>query len=215
MVSPFSIAILDDHQLFLQGFSDYFSQLEVVKSITTFWSYEQFQEQLTKEIPDLLFLDLNLSGQSGFAICEQLKGKYPEMHIAILTQYDNQRFVQKAKKCGADAYFIKSTDPEILSLFLRCLGQKDIRGFFSYVPEPGPPPAFTQDSFELVEILTSREREVVQMIVNGCSHTEIENSLGISGSTFKMHRANIMQKLGIDNDVELGIFAVTHGLRKN
>ncbi len=215
MTAPFSIAILDDHHLFLQGFADYFSKLDIVRSVTTCSSYNQLLDFLSKEAPDILFLDLNLPVHSGFIICEHLKRSYPEIFIAILTQYDIHKYVQKARKCGADAYFVKNTDPEMLSSFLNCLAQNDINGFFAHVPTQDAYVLHDHETFELRELLTIRERQVLEMMINGLSHTEIEDQLGISCSTYKMHRTHIMQKLKIENEIVLGVFALKSGLRKS
>ena len=216
MCPRLSIIAIDDHPLFLKGIADYLCDLPIIKSVRICTDYAELMQKMVEEVPDILFLDINIPPHNGFTICEEIKRNYPAVFVAMLTQYDSEQFVQKAKKCGAGAYFLKNTDSEIILWFLQSLVSNHIKGFFAHVPETHKRKIdFEQSGFELRELLTHREQEILGMLLKRVSHKEIENNLGISNSTFKMHRGNIFRKLNVANDFELALFSTKYGLREN
>ncbi|MDB5284617.1 MAG: DNA-binding response regulator [Bacteroidota bacterium] len=213
MNKTLSITAADPQHLFLKGIADYLRTLPIVKCVNTYSTYPELMQNLREDTPDMVFLDLNFYSKSGFDVCEEIKRFYPGVYLAILTQYDSEEYVKKARRCGVDAYFMKSTDPEIIACFLNNLMNNTIKGFFSHVPYTSTRSSnISNDNIELKELLTCREREVLALLANGVSRLNIESSLGISYSTFKTHRTNLMKKLKIKNDIELGIFSIRHGL---
>jgi DNA-binding NarL/FixJ family response regulator len=210
---PLSVIIVDDHPLFLKGMSDFLIRFPVIKSVRTCLSRDHLFQELDQEIPDVIFLDLRIPPHDGFIICQELVTKYPHVHVLIITQYDVASFALKAKKCGARAYFYKGIDPEIIIQFLTNLAYGNINEFFACVSDTITSKVlFETDSFELRELLTAREREILELIIQGIAHEEIEGKLQITNSTYKGHRMNIYRKLRIKNDFELALFAIKHNL---
>jgi two-component system nitrate/nitrite response regulator NarL len=213
MLPSLSIIIVDDHPLFLKGMSYYLEKQPFIRSVKTCLSRECLFQELSLEVPDAIFLDLNIPPHHGLTICQEVLAKYPDIRIFIITNYDIAGFILKAQKIGAGAYFIKDVDPQIVIDFLSNVAQGNIKGFFCHVPSVITSKLpFEKDSFELRELLTVREREILEMIILRITHNEIENKLHISNSTYKGHRANIYQKLMLDDDFDLALFAIKHGL---
>lgn len=188
LAKALSIIAVDGHELFLNGISQLLKNLPFVSSIDTCLNYEQLSVILQQNVPDVIFLELNLSSRGGFAVCQEIRQKYADLCIIILTQYNSNDYVLRAKHSGANAYFVKHSCSEVILSYLQHLANGNTKGFFVHMPESKRCQIdFAKDDFELKELLTCREREVLRMISFGASHADIENGLGISNSTFKMH----------------------------
>ena len=199
------ILAVDDHQLFLQGLSDCLRLLPQVSKVVNGTNIKEMNAILANWIPDIIFLDLNLRDDDGFNICREIKRRYESIFVIILTHYDLKKFVEKAKTCGADAYFIKNTDAEGLAKFIQHYSEGKIREFHVHIPHVAnlQSDIFKNDLFELTRTLSKREREVMDLIVRGWDHLEIEKLLNITYDTFKSHRASILLKLNVKNIAEL------------
>ncbi len=118
--------------------------------------------------------------------------------------------MDKARACGANAYFLKNTDAEILSRFINKFAEGTAGDFYIHAPLLNNPQnqLFQNDFFELTRILSKREREVMHLLVKGHNHNEIEKALNITYGTFKSHRTNILQKLNVKNIAELVLLSM-------
>jgi DNA-binding NarL/FixJ family response regulator len=213
MKTSLKILAVDDHLLFLKGIAECLNDLPFVARIDTCTDYASMKRYFQKSAPDVVFLDLNLPNYDGFNICRDIKKQYPDVFIAILTHYDSGKFIEKAQECGAGAYFIKNTDPEIIARFLEDLANGRITGFYFHVETTGVRGSvFNQDDFNLISSLSRREMEVLKLIVKGQEHEEIGKQLNISYETIKTHRSNVLQKLKLKNVAELVRFAVKNDL---
>ena len=204
MKTEISILIADDHKLLLQSLAAVLGEFSYVKSVETCSSYQQIQEQFKEGVPDVIFLDINLPPHDGLAICRELRDKYPDLYIIILTSYSEQGRINVAKQNGANAYFNKAVEIEALDLHL----QNFIKG---------NAPAFAMEGFSHVEEerahyytnvlgnpqLTPREKQIAELLVLGKGHQDVTKSLNISYDTFKTHRTNILHKLGCKSVAEL------------
>ena len=208
------ILAVDDHPIFLQGIAECFKALPVTASVDICTNYADLRRRLEVSVPDIIFLDLNLGTHDGFTICREIKNEFKNIFIAVLTQYDSDKFVAKAREHGAGAYFIKNTDPEVLARFLKEFAEGKINHFFSYtsLSNAESKDLFPSDGFELVEQLSKREKQVMRLLIKGCTRDEIQAELKISYDTVKSHRYNILQKLHLNSVSDLIIFAVKNKL---
>jgi DNA-binding NarL/FixJ family response regulator len=167
---------------------------------------------IEQEHPYLLLLDLNLKGENGFVILEQLKKQFAQLKVIILTIYDDETLVEKARQLGADGFITKDTDStELLHLL------EEVASGSSFV-EPAAlrkryqeHPLF-RDQFVESMHLTKREVEMIQLITQGKHAPEIANELFLSLHTVNTHRKNILKKLNLSNVAELVRFAVENRL---
>lgn len=206
------IVAIDDHPFFLNGISECFSSLPFATRVFTCGNYEAFCKHIEEQVPDIAFVDLNMPNHSGFSICTELKAKHPQIFVAVLTQYDSPKFVEQAKLCGAGAYFIKNTEPEVFVEFLEDYRNGRTKEFVLHLPPQAGAAIFDGEAMVLFEKLSAREREVFHLLAQGLNHDEIEAKLHIVYETFKTHRTNILYKLGMKNVAELVKFAVNHHL---
>jgi DNA-binding NarL/FixJ family response regulator len=202
------IVIVDDQRLFAAGLKKILESLENVRVITTIMTGQKIEEKLAILKPNVLFLDLNLPGKNGMEVLKSIRSDYPEMIIAILTMYDNQLLINKAKEYKANAYLTKDATIDELKTVI--------------FTSPGDPFYISQtisngqqkrnkvdltDSFNDVGLITNREREIIKLIAEGKSTKQISKTLFISVETVKTHRKNIFRKLNLKKASELIKFA--------
>lgn len=152
--------------------------------------------------PDLMLLDINLPGMSGTSGLPFLKEKFPDMEIIMLTNYDDTRRIFASLSAGASGYLLKSTPLRDIQAAIKLaldggapmspqIGRKVLK-FFR--PEKKADKAST---------LSSREKEVVQGLVDGLSYKQIANRLNISVGTIFTHIKNIYKKLQVNSKAEV------------
>lgn len=200
------ILLVDDHALVRRGLAVLLrmdSRFEVVGEAGSGEAALAAVEQLR---PDVMVLDLNMPGIDGLETLRRLRSKPIPVKVLILTMHDEMHLVGQAMTSGADGYLLKdSMDDELFQAIDGVMrGQK-------YV-------AAAIDRSRLLEVtarpttLTTREREVLQLIAAGHTTSEVAERLNISPHTATRHRANLMQKLDAHNQVELVRIASSQGL---
>jgi DNA-binding NarL/FixJ family response regulator len=173
-------------------------------------------ERVAEVRPDVVLLDISMPGLSGLDALGPLREAWPRVHILMLTHHEGDRFVDQALRGGADGYLSKDSDPMELMLALESvhLGKayvspKVSAGLLAIVrgdKSAGPASA------NRLESLTSREREVFQLLALGRSNKEVARELAISLGTAKKHRENLQRKLDCHSAAELARLAIREGL---
>lgn len=206
------IAITDDHPMVLKGIQSMLKETEEIKIVGTYKNAAETLHALSKDVPDILLLDINLPDINGIELCKRLKDKDENLKIIAISNYDEISFVRRMLNNGADGYLLKNTDKlELLEAFKAVLSgerylQKDIQKKF-VEQSLGKK---SQHTF-LVK-LTRREKEVLHAIAEELTTQEISEKLFISPKTVETHRMNIMSKLGAKNSVGMIKAAYQQGL---
>ena len=156
---------------------------------------------------DLILLDINIPGRSGLDLLGDLKLRWPETPVLILTMHDAPQFVHRSLRAGAAGYVTKLTLEKDLILAV-----KEILGGGAYVSEELRESATKTVGPLSVEALSPREFEVFRLIVAGKNGTEIASHLSINFKTVSTYRRRLFQKLGARSNVELAQFANHAGL---
>jgi DNA-binding NarL/FixJ family response regulator len=206
------ILIADDHPIVRQGLRLVLSSepdLEVVAEAAD--GAEAVERALQDDI-DLAVLDISMARKTGLQAAAELRKRRPELKVLILSMYDNEQFLFEALKAGASGYVLKSgADTDIVEA---C--RAAVRGEpFLY---PAAVQALVREVIETsaergeYEPLTPRELEVVKLIAEGNTSKEIAETLFLSVKTVERHRANILDKLGLRDRVELTRYAIRRGL---
>jgi two-component system, NarL family, response regulator NreC len=208
------IVLADDHQVVRKGFKALLStepDFNIIGEAGDGFETLKLVEQLQ---PDVLVLDLMMSGINGLEVTRQLSKKNFKTGIVILSMHSNEGYVLEALRCGAKAYILKESPPEELTKAI-----KEVASGRRYLSPPLSElaiEAYTQKAevktFEPYDQLTTREREILQLAAQGCTNTEIANKLFISSRTVETHRTNLMRKLNLHNHVQLIQFAIQRGI---
>ena len=197
-----SIIIIDDQKLFAEGIKQLLEQNNdiVVEKIINKGANALYA--IKKYKPDAILLDLNMPDKTGFEVLEEIRDKFSDLPVCILSTYDNNAFIEKAKSLKANAYFSKDASIDELRQFIF----QDYDNDFLLSENIQIRTKLTKTGFDnFVEVmqLTEREIEIIKLIAKGYATKEIADNLFISDSTVKTHRKNIFKKLNINNVSEL------------
>jgi DNA-binding NarL/FixJ family response regulator len=162
---------------------------------------------------DLAILDVSMPRMTGLQVAERLTRQRPELRVLMLSMHDNEQYLFRALRAGASGYVLKSVaDREIVTACRAAMRGEP----FLY---QGALTALMREHLKRArrgeepgDVLTSRELEVVKLIAEGDTSEQIAQTLHISKKTVDRHRANVLEKLGMRNRVELTRYAIRVGL---
>lgn len=208
------ISIADDHPLVIKGLKGILPSSKHIELIDTYGDGIELLEGLEKTVPDVLLLDIQLPGKQGDELVPIILKKYPDLKIIILTNFDSALYAHNLFKLGICGYLLKNVDDTvILDAIETVYGGKQFL-------ENSMREKMQQLSQKAVKMLTSksaltpREKDVLQLIVNGDSTQEIAEKLFLSMRTVENYRLNIQLKLDVKNTAMLVNKALKTGLAK-
>jgi DNA-binding NarL/FixJ family response regulator len=216
MTTPLKTRILvaDDHPIVLRGLKTVLNaqpDFEVVAEAT---DGEEAVARALEDNVDLAILDISMPRKTGLQAAREITHRDPELRVLILSMHDNEQYLFEAIKVGASGYVLKSAVDRDLVEACRAA----MRGEpFLY---PGGVRALMREYVERAragdvlrgELLTPREEEIVKLVAEAHTNEEISEMLYISKKTVERHRANILDKLGMRDRVELTRYAIRRGL---
>ena len=205
------ILITDDHELVRAGLIHFLNMSPDIKVVGEAADGNELLEKLGSAEVDLLLLDMNMPGKSGADLIAHIKDLYPELQILVLSICNEMRLIRRAMKAGASGYISKDCSPQTL---LEAIRKVTATGRY-LSPQIAEQMAFslTSPSSDDIEIILSeRELEVFQMIVQGKEVREIADQLYISDKTVSTHKNHVLNKLGLKNVAELVQYAMRHNL---
>ncbi len=200
------IILVDDHQVFVQGVEALLSRSDDFKVMKTFNNGLDLMRFLAEgDLPDVLFLDIEMGTPNGVAVAENVLQQYPSVKVIMLSTYFNEDFVSQLMESGISGYLLKSTGFTQLKDAIR----KVAEGSFAFSPEimevivgGYKASSESQDSQKRGGIsnqLTDREIELIKLISEELTMKEIADKIFLSEHTVKTHRKNIMAKLDVKN----------------
>jgi DNA-binding NarL/FixJ family response regulator len=199
------VLLVDDHSLVRRGFR---RMLEDDPQITVVGEAEDGHQavQLALELrPAVVVMDFALPSMNGAVAARHILRSAPETAILILSMHAEASYVRTCLEAGVRGYLLKNAmDLEMVAAVKQVAAGKQVLD-----PRLG---WLDQPAGEPLPQLTTRELEVLQLIVHGKSNKEIAAVLSLSANTVAVHRANIMQALGIHNTAELVVYAIRQGL---
>ncbi|WP_064607262.1 response regulator [Photobacterium sp. J15] len=203
-----SVALVDDHIMVRSGFAQLLNVEQDIEVKGEFSSAKEAYATLSRTDIDVAVIDISMPDESGLSLLERLRKNNPAFRAIFLSIYDSASFVSKAIEAGASGYLSKRCGPGELVTAIRTVAAGDrylcADALFNLSNAPTAPK-------ELDE-LTKREREVFDLLVQGKGVKEVAAELTISHKTIHVHRANILGKLGLSNNVELIRYALQHKL---
>ena len=214
-MNTLKIIVADDHHLVRTGIVKILEEHAPFEVISEVDNGKDAIEKCKILKPDILLLDLDMPILNGLEAVPRLKEQRPELKIGILTMHKEKYLVEKLMKMGVDGYLYKSSDPEDLIYGIQKIGSGK-RYYDSEVTEnvvlektfSGP----NKENALLLALLSEREKEILTMIAEGLSSSEIGEKLFISARTAETHRSNIMKKIQVKNIAGLIRFAIKSGL---
>jgi DNA-binding NarL/FixJ family response regulator len=205
MPDKISVLLVDDHSLVRQGFRRI---LEDEPDLSVVGEAGDGNEaiKLARELkPNVIVMDCALPGASGLIATRKILESTPDQIILMLSMHSEDTWVRQALDAGARGYVLKNA----MDLELAAAVRKVAAGEIVLDPQVARPAALKG---ERNAGLTTRELEILQLIVDGKSNKEIADVLKLSVNTIAVHRANIMDALGIHKTAELVVYAIRNGL---
>lgn len=207
-----TVVIADDHHLVRQGIR---ALLERANDIQVIGEADDGQQaiQLTEALsPNILITDISMPRMSGIQALERVRASAPKTQVIILSMHSDEVLVRQAVKLGARGYLLKRSVTEELHIAVRAAH----RGEVYLSPEISKLLVSSEFSMTAgvspIEQLTTREREVLQLIAEGRTNNEIAQLLVISVKTVEKHRSSVMEKLDIHDVAGLVRFAIKQKL---
>jgi DNA-binding NarL/FixJ family response regulator len=205
MAHKISVLLVDDHSLVRRGFRRMLED-EVDLQVAGEASNGADAVRLARELrPDVIVMDCALPEVSGLAAARLILEEFPDQAILMLSMHSEDTLVRQALDAGARGYILKNADDLGLGSAIRRVAAGEI----VLAPEVSRVPALKG---ERDSGLTPRELEILQLIVEGNSNKAIADRLSLSANTVAVHRANIMDALGIHKTAELVVYAIRNGL---
>lgn len=204
---PIKLMLVDDHRIVLDGLKSMFDQDVNFQIEATAGSAEEAMSLLQTKRPDILLTDYRLPDASGLDLCVWIKNKLPNTRRVILSMHDEGALVRQVLKEGVDGYILKS----VQQLELKNALHQIIRGM-PYVSPEITRLLLTDMGQQPEELLTSREREVLNLIAKEHSNKQIADKLFISERTVETHRKNIFRKTNTTTLVGLIKYAFANNL---
>jgi DNA-binding NarL/FixJ family response regulator len=213
-MTTISVLLVDEHILFRKGVAALLAQDQQFVVRGEFESGKEVLTCATAAVPDIVLMDIRLSGIAGLDVVGQIKRRLPQSKVVLLTSQRAEDYVRAALKVGIDGYVLKDASLEELQMALHSVarGKKylspDVSG--SLVESFLHPEMAGKTSQG--DVLTNRERGVLQLIAEGRTNKSAADILCVSAKTVEKYRANLMQKLGLRNATELILAAMALGL---
>jgi len=209
------ILIVEDHTLLRAGLRALLAQdadIEIVGEASNGRDAIQAVGALS---PHLVLMDLNMPGMNGIEAILDIKRRYPETRVLVLTLHKTEEYIHESLRAGADGYILKDATHDELRVAVRSvlngktylspdISSKVINGYLGTGSSPS--------SSSVWDSLTHREREVLKLVAEGHPNKFIANYFCLSVKTVEKHRSNLMKKLNLHNASTLTAYAIEKGL---
>ncbi len=205
MEKKITVLLVDDHSLVRRGFRRMLEDEPDMQVVGEAGDGEQAIKLAQELHPQVVVMDCALPGMNGLDATRKILGHSPETAVLMLSMHTENTWVRQAVEAGAKGYVLK----DAMDLELGSAIRKVAAGETVFDPKVEQR---TVLKGERSNALTARELEVLQMIVDGKSNKEIAIALDLSANTIAVHRANIMNTLGIHKTAELVVYAIRAGL---
>jgi two-component system, NarL family, response regulator NreC len=209
-----TVLLADDHAVVRKGLRFLLNESQYVEVIAEAADGREAVSLAQSSRPDLVIMDIQMPNLNGIDAAAQIIKDRPETAVIILSMYSDESYILRALNAGAKGYLLKdSVETDILAavravtggkpFFSPAITQTLLEDYMRLMTQQG-----VQDSYDL---LTDREKEVLQLLAQGKTNKEVANILDLSVYTVEGHRGNLMQKLKLRNTAEIVLYAV----RKN
>jgi DNA-binding NarL/FixJ family response regulator len=212
------ILIVDDHQIVRDGIKRILTDEIDIELVGSVGSGKDALAFIKCNQPDIVIADLSMPNMSGIELTETISKLYPQIRVLILSMFNNEEYIVSAIQAGAKGYLPKQdSTTEILLEAIRTIAGGDefyspsiskivLKNFINNAKSSGVSDVAKKHQ------LTSREKEILKLYVEGCTNNEIADKLNLSVYTVKTHKNNIMQKYNFKSTVEMIKFALRNNI---
>lgn len=212
-MKPVRVVLADDHALVRQGLRALLDKIEGVTVIAEVGDGKEAVNAAITHEADIVLMDIKMPGLNGLDALIRIQREYPRARVIMLSMYAGEEYFQMALDAGASGYLLKDADRAELELALKAVASGE-----TYLS-----PMVAQYAIQscrdlkrrkkgLLEALTSRQKEILKLMVEGNTSKEIATRLSLSPRTVESHRADIMERLGVHDLPSLVLIALRAGL---
>ena len=213
MMKPIRILLADDHTLVRAGICSLIKNMEGTEVIAEAGDGREALRLVRTHRPDVVLMDVAMPGLNGLEATARIAKKFPHVRVIILSMHINEEYVLQALRAGAAGYLVKGADAAELEIAIRAVARGE-----TYL-SPTVSKHVVTDYIQRIsgettslELLTPRQREVLQLIAEGYSTKKIASTLKISVKTVETHRMQLMERLDIHDIAGLVRYAIRVGL---
>jgi len=203
------VLLVDDHAVMREGLAALLSRagIDVIGTASNGREAVRLAREL---VPDAVVMDISMPDLNGIEATRQIRVRAPSVRIVMLSMHANREHVHQALAAGADGYVLKESAAAEVAAAVRAVAAG--RRYLSPSIEAAMLEAGGSAARGPVESLSTRERQVLQLVVEGGSSAEIARTVHLSPKTVETYRSRLMKKLGVHDVTALVKFAVQHGL---
>ena len=214
-MSPVRIVLADDHTVMRNGLRLLLERQPNLQVVGEASDGRQAVTLIENANPDVVIMDIAMPNLNGIEATRQIVTQNPRTAVAILSMHSDESYVIRALKAGARAYLLKDSAEADLLAAVRALTEG--KSFFSpaiskILVEDYMRQLQSRGAEDTYELLTNREREILQLLAEGRTNKEVANMLNLSLYTVETHRTHILQKLNLHSVPELILYAVRKGI---
>ena len=203
------VMTVDDHEIFRSGIRFLLLSFDDIELLAEAHSGEEALHLCEQARPDVVLMDMMMSGMDGIESTKAIRERYPEVQVLALTSFYDRELVQRAMQAGAIGYLLKGVSRDRLGEAIRSAHARhptlSAEAVEALVCPPASPKGLGQD-------LSPREREVLELLAEGLSNADIAKQLFVSIAAVKYHVSSILSKLGATNRTEAVALALQHNL---
>lgn len=208
------VLIVDDHIVVRRGIRAYLEVLDDMRVAAEAGNGQEALDRLAAmavhgDLPDVVLIDLLMPKMDGAAATARIRRLYPDVRVVVLTSFGEMERVHAALANGASGYLLKDAEPSEVVAAIRAAAVGDV------FLDPAVARQLTQEIVSPptgLSALTSRERDVLILVAQGCSNQEIADELIISERTARTHVSNVLRKLQLTSRTQAALVAVRQGL---
>ncbi|MCC4313871.1 response regulator transcription factor [Streptomyces malaysiensis] len=208
------VLIVDDHIVVRRGIRAYLEVLDDMQVAAEAGNGQEALDRLAAmavhgDLPDVVLIDLLMPKMDGAAATARIRQLYPDVRVVVLTSFGEMERVHAALANGASGYLLKDAEPSEVVAAIRAAAAGDV------FLDPAVARQLTQEIVSPptgLSALTSRERDVLILVAQGCSNQEIADDLIISERTARTHVSNVLRKLQLTSRTQAALVAVRQGL---
>lgn len=219
MEKKLRIMIVEDHHIFRKGLNLLLKEMPTVEVCAEANNGKEFLEYLEKDLPDVVFMDVQMPVMNGIDATREALQRYPELKIIAISMFGDEEYLVSMLEAGVKGFLLKTVEEHELKKALSLIA--DNKNYFSDELIPTLTSSIVKSRSkdespapELREELTRREVEILNLICNGYTIREVSEKLFISQRTVDGHKANLFRKTGVDSSVKLVTFAIKNNLFK-
>lgn len=213
MTNPIRILLCDDHLLIRASLKSLIGEFPGIEVVGEASDGREALEHAGKLQPNVVLMDIAMPGLNGLEATRRLVKDYPQVRVVMLSMHADESHVLQALRAGASGYVLKGSAPRELEMAIEAVARGEI--FLS--------PAISKHVIDVylnraegeinsLDLLTPRQREILQLIAEGKSSKQIAQLLEASVKTIESHRASLMERLDIHDVAGLVRYAIRHGL---